>query len=590
MPAVIVDQLNVRYPGRKVSALDAVSVAVEAGQIVSVAGRTGAGKSTLCLAVAGLLPRVVRASVSGRVLVGDVDVTRSTQSGTAGRAGIVFSSPGLQLSSSKPNVREELAFGLENLAVPRDDMDERIDRVMGRLGIDHLADRDPLTLSGGEQQRVAIASIVVMGTDVLVLDEPAAQLDPLGTDEIAGLLRELANDGRAVLVAEHSAEILAVSDRCIVLESGRVVSTGLPGAALADSVVAAGTGPPTLVVLAMAGGVPPAEAFNEEAVARALAGAGSRAAYREAATSTRVERATGSGAAFVRDVTPATLEIRGLVHRYPGGVEALRGVDLTVQPGSTVAIVGQNGSGKTTLVKHLNGLLRPDAGHVALDGQDISARLVSDLAGQIGFVFQNPDDQLFNSRVDREVGFGPRNLGLEPSRIVRLVENALGLTGLEGERATNPYDLDISVRKLVALAGVLAMEPSVLVLDEPTMSQDRAGTRRVGSIVDAWAGAGRTVIAITHDMEFAARHFARIVVMREGVIVLDEPPSQAFAAQNAALLETTGLKPPPAARVASHMGLGGAPADADALLEMLAARYQHTLVRSEGYSDEANTS
>jgi energy-coupling factor transport system ATP-binding protein len=263
------------------------------------------------------------------------------------------------------------------------------------------------------------------------------------------------------------------------------------------------------------------------------------------------------------------VEVRNLVHRYPGGVEAVRGVDLTLAPGETVAIVGQNGSGKTTLVKHLNGLLRPDQGTVFIDGRDIARRLVSDLAAQVGFVFQNPDDQLFNSRVDREVGFGPRNLRLDASQVERLVESALAITGLDGDRATNPYDLDVSIRKLVALAGVLAMEPPVLVLDEPTMGQDAPGKRRIASIIDAWAASDRTVVCVTHDMEFAARHFKRIVVMRRGEIVLDASPAVAFAPQNAALLESTGLRPPPAARIATRLGLKAAPADVASLLAML---------------------
>ena len=241
---------------------------------------------------------------------------------------------------------------------------------------------------------------------------------------------------------------------------------------------------------------------------------------------------------------PVSLEVRDLVHRYPGGVEALRGVSLSIAPSESVAIVGQNGSGKTTLVKHFNGLLRPASGTVLIGGSDIADASVSDLAHRIGFVFQNPDDQLFNSRVDKEVGFGPRNLRLDAKQVDQLVVAALMMTGLAELRSTNPYDLDVSVRKLVALAGVVAMEPPVLVLDEPTMGQDGPGTARIGAIVDAWSAAGRTVVAITHDMRFAAKHFGRIVVMRQGQIIVDAPPSETFAAHNLQLLESTGLRAP----------------------------------------------
>ena len=225
-----------------------------------------------------------------------------------------------------------------------------------------------------------------------------------------------------------------------------------------------------------------------------------------------------------RDRPPVRISVEGLVHRYPGGVEAVRGVSLAIEPGEAVAVLGQNGSGKTTLVKHLDGLLRPDAGRVLLDGAPTDDRSVAELARTVGFVFQNPDDQLFERSVEREVAFGPRNLGVAPGDIAALVTRSLAAVGLASERTTNPYDLDLSRRKLVALAGILAMDPAVLVLDEPTTGQDADGVERIGAIIEAFRGAGRSVVAVTHDMEFAARHFTRIVVMRAGEVVADGAP------------------------------------------------------------------
>jgi energy-coupling factor transport system ATP-binding protein len=551
-----VHELSVRYVGRRDKALDGVSLAVGEGQIFGVAGQTGAGKSTLALAAAGFIPRVVRAKVEGSVRVGETEATTAGLADLAGHVGIVFSAPALQLSSSKPTVREELAFGLENLAIPRADMDARIDAVLDRLGIGGLADREPLALSGGEQQRVAIASVLVMGTRLIVLDEPAAQLDPGGTRSLAELLRELAADGRAVFVAEHSAEILAVARECVVLEAGQVAARGAPATALGGQ-----PNPPTIIRLAQAAGLPADLAFDEQAVADALR----RGPLEDVPAAPRLSLE----APDLTGPTPAAIEIHGLVYRYPGGVEAVRGVDLKIEPGESVAIVGQNGSGKTTLVKHFNGLLRADEGSVSVGGQPLGRRRVSDLAGQVGFVFQNPDDQLFQGRVDREVAFGPRNLGRSAADIERAVEAALGLVGLIDERAVNPYDLGLSLRKLVALASVLAMAPGVLVLDEPTTGQDGPGVKRIGAIVDAWSATGRSVVAITHDMEFAARHFRRVVVMRDGHIVLDGAAASVFAPANVELLASTGLRPPPAARIAALMGLHAVPADPDALIHFL---------------------
>jgi len=570
-----IESASVRYPGRREPALIDCSAVVGHGEVVGVAGPTNAGKSTLPLLAAGFIPRVVRAKVGGAVLVDGTSVVGTRASAVAGRVGIVFATPANQLSASKLTVREELAFGLENLGLPRAEMDPRIDQLLARLRIEHLADREPFSLSGGEQQRVAIASIVAMGTGVLVLDEPTAQLDPAGTREIAVLLGELARSGTAILCAEHDPIVLGGTVRCLLLDGGRLVIEDLPGAALGSAVLAArGLATPTLVRLAEAAGLPPALVFDEAAITVALRrGRATAANAATGATPTSPSPpGTGLTAAEWRpaaDRPGPAVSIEGLVHRYPNGIEAVRGVDLSIRAGESVAIIGQNGSGKTTLIKHFNGLLRPTGGRVLLDGVDIAARPVNQLAATVGFVFQNPDDQLFERSVERELAFGPRNLRLGQAVATRNINAALAATGLTADRATNPYDLNVSARKLVALGGVLAMDPSLLVLDEPTAGQDDRGIARIGAILAALAGAGRTIVAITHDMEFAARTFGRIIVMRGGRVIADGPPQQIFAASGADLLASAGLEPPPAARIGARLGMDPVPLDADELLSRL---------------------
>jgi energy-coupling factor transport system ATP-binding protein len=244
-------------------------------------------------------------------------------------------------------------------------------------------------------------------------------------------------------------------------------------------------------------------------------------------------------------------------------------VDLAIAPGEAVAIVGQNGSGKTTLAKHLVRILAPRAGTVRIAGRDLAGRTIADVARTVGFVFQDPDRQLFSRSVEREAAFGPRNLGLRDADVERLVAQALTAVGLSDRAAENPYDLGLSDRKLVALASILAMDPAILVLDEPTTGQDAPGITRVGALVDAVTAAGRTVVAITHDMEFAARHFPRIVVMRGGQIVADGTPAAVLAATNGPLLASTGLEPPPLAELARRLGVGGVPPSPEALLAAL---------------------
>jgi energy-coupling factor transporter ATP-binding protein EcfA2 len=578
-----IDDLAIRYFGRTTDALHGVSVALDDGAFVSIAGRNGAGKSTLALAAAGFIPRVVRAQATGRIEIdGEVALDRAAAAEGAAsqaslpvparhgyRAGIVFPNPGNQLSGTKATVREELAFGLENLGIERGQMDARIDRVLTDLGIEHLADRPPYAVSGGEQQRIAIASIVAMQLPLLVLDEPTAQLDPLATASVADLLRQIASDGTAVLAAEHAPAVLSRSDRTLLLRSGEVVAFEPPGRALHPDVIRrAGLEPPTIVTLAAAAGLGPADAFDEVQIAAALRAR--RSSPSDGPTPAFAPDPASSPAwVRVRDQPPAGVAVRGLAYRYPTGVEALRGIDLDIAPGETVAVIGQNGSGKTTLVKHFNGLLRPSAGSVEVAGRDLADVPVHRTAATVGFVFQNPDDQLFSRTVERELHFGPRNLGLEPAQASSLVQAALEAVDLAGERGTNPYDLNVSERKLVALASVLAMDPAVLVLDEPTTGQDGPGVARVGQIVDGFHAAGGTVVAITHDMEFAARHFTRVIVMRQGEVIADGPPSSVLSHESAGLLGTTGLTPPPAARIAGLLGLSGFPAGAAELLELL---------------------
>jgi energy-coupling factor transport system ATP-binding protein len=265
----------------------------------------------------------------------------------------------------------------------------------------------------------------------------------------------------------------------------------------------------------------------------------------------------------------AIVRVEGLVHVYAGETRALDGVDLVIRSGERVGIVGQNGSGKSTLVRHFNGLLRPTEGRVLVDGEDAAGRRVADLAATVGLAFQDPDRQIFAGKVRSEVAFGPRNLGRRGAELDRAIDAALSATGLDTDGGTNPYDLGYSRRKLLALASILAMGTPVVVLDEPTTGQDARGVERILHIVEDLAATGRTVIAISHDMRFVAEAFERVVVMRDGRIVLDGPPAEVFAEASWPVLASTFLEPPLAARVGARLGLGSTPTDA-ALVAALA--------------------
>jgi energy-coupling factor transport system ATP-binding protein len=266
-------------------------------------------------------------------------------------------------------------------------------------------------------------------------------------------------------------------------------------------------------------------------------------------------------------MTDLTLE--RVTYRYPkGGALALDGIDLHIAAGELVALIGQNGSGKTTLVRHFDGLLRPTSGRILHDGSDVAERSVAQLARSVGLAFQDPDRQIFAGSVRREVEFGPRNLGLSGGALRGAVDEALAEVGLDEEAGTNPYDLGASRRKLLALASVQAMGTPVLVLDEPTTGQDMRGVAIVKRVIEGAHAAGRTVIAISHDMGFVAETFDRVVVLRAGKVILDGTPESAFGEASWDALRSTYLEPPLPAIVGSRLGLGATPTDA-ALLAAL---------------------
>jgi len=251
------------------------------------------------------------------------------------------------------------------------------------------------------------------------------------------------------------------------------------------------------------------------------------------------------------------VRVADLTYTYPFGVQALKGVTLHIASGESVAIVGQNGAGKTTLVKHFNALLRPGSGSVWVGDWDTRQHTTARLARRVGYVFQNPDDQLFQSKVLAEVTFGPRNLGFETERVEALADMALNMVGLDHAAGQHPYDLSPGERKRVALAAVLAMDTPVIVLDEPTTGQDFIGVQRVGEIVEHLKAEGRTVLTITHDIDFCAEHFQRVIVMADGAILLDGESRQVLAQEE--ILAKTYVEPPQLVRLAKQLGMAGVP-------------------------------
>jgi len=268
------------------------------------------------------------------------------------------------------------------------------------------------------------------------------------------------------------------------------------------------------------------------------------------------------------------IQVENLRHEYPGPVVALDGVSAAFDSGEMVAIVGENGAGKTTLVKHLNGLLKPTAGSVTVGETNTADTTVASLARHVGYVFQNPDDQLFSRTVHQEVSVGPHNFGFPEADVQRLVVEALEATGLEDVADDNPYDLPPTRRKLVAIASVLSMDTPTLVIDEPTVGQDGAGMTRLGKILRHLSEAGKSVIAITHDVDFAAETFDRMIVMSQGSILGDGPTSRMV--DDFDLLRQAAVEPPQLTLLAHELDLTGAVYDQHTFLQRLSAAHDRT--------------
>lgn len=542
MSLIEVKDLKYRYPGTTELALDGVSFTVEKGEFIGIAGENGAGKSSLSQALLGLIPQFYKGAYGGSVTVCGMDARSTPVSELCRHVGLVFQNPFNQLSGAKDTVYDEVGYGLQNLGFPPEEIRTRVESVLRCFGIWEYRDRNPFDLSGGQLQRVAICSVLAMNPDVLILDEPTSQLDPEGSEEVFHTVDELTKMGITIIMIEQKIEKLAgYCDRVLLMHQGHVVDYDTPRKIFSrEDLYDLGVNPPAYTRFARAnalafedGTLPVTHAETLELVK--VSGADRATLIASLRGMTAGVQVEGAGAA-------ATFQVQDLRFSYVKGREVLHGLNLALDHRPT-AIIGQNGAGKTTLVRVLKGLLKPDSGEIRYQGENLETKTVAELASRVGYVFQNPDDQIFKYKVLEEVMFGPLNIGMSQQEAEASAHEALSMVGLDEKADENPYDLELSDRKMVAIASVLAMNTDVIILDEPTIAQSWNGREKIREIIQTQAAQGKLVIAILHDMDFVANSFARVIAMAHGEILADGTPAEVF--RNHPVLEKAALAAPP---------------------------------------------
>jgi len=546
---VVLEGVSFTYHDGERPALNRISFAVAAGEMVGVMGASGAGKSTLAKCLNRIVPEFEGGAFTGVVRIGGRSLDGARVCEVASRVGMVFQDFEAQLFST--NVAHEVAFAMEQVGMERAEMARRIRPALEAVGLADFEHRDPTSLSGGEKQRLAIASVLALRPSVIVLDEPTTDLDPEGKADVFALIRSLREQGFSLIVIEHEAEVLRGADRLVLFREGEIIAEGAPHNLMTrlELLEECGVHPPDLNRALAALGIAAHAASVDEAEAlirRALPHLGASSHPFGAPAGTSAQKATTANNA------DPLVEVRALSFNYPDGPAVLDSIDLQITPGEFVAIIGQNGSGKTTLAKHLVGLLRPVAGTVMLDGRDRTAMRPAETAAEVGYVFQNPDHQIFAATVEDEVAFGPRNFDLAPGEVQRRCDEVLHAVGLQDARALDPFLLSKGERQRLAVASVLALRPRLLILDEPTTGLDYREQRRMMALVTQLNRDGIAIVMITHTPWLVAEYARRVVLMRGGRKLFDGGVPEFFARDE--LLASSSFRAPEATELSRRFG------------------------------------
>jgi len=489
---LVVENLTFRYHRRQEPAIQNISFELPRGEVMLIAGSSGCGKTTLMRCINGLIPNTYHGDLSGEISLFGQPLKKMEMVQISQKVGTLLQDPERQILGSY--VLNEVAFGLESLGLPREEITRRSEKALDRLGILAMRDRETFGTSGGEKQKIALAGLLAMEPKILLLDEPLASLDPASAHEALEVFRDLADEGYSVMIVEHRVEdVLAIHPEVVVyMEEGRIVYFGKPQG-LMDVVDYHQVKLPAEVVMKKARKEPLVE-------------------FRPAI--------------FASPKAEPLIQFQDVHFRYRKDMPyVLNGIDFEIQDGDVIAILGHNGSGKTTLVKHALGLLKPTEGKVLLEGKETRSITVAQAAHTVGYVFQSPSQMLFAPTVKDELSFGPRNLGFPELTIQENVDWAVETVHLKEELPTPPLALSFGQQKRISIAAILAMRSKILMMDEPTAGQDYWNYTAFMDAILQMPGFN-SIIFITHDLDLALIYANRILLVFNGKLVGDGPPHE----------------------------------------------------------------
>ncbi len=558
-----------------ITALKGLSLQVDEGTFVAIIGKNGSGKSTLAKTLNGLiLPG------SGKVYVSGLDTSDKEQIWEIReQCGMVFQNPDNQLVAAV--VEDDVAFGPENLGVPSDEIKKRVYAALEQVEMIDFKDKAPHLLSGGQKQRVAIAGVLAMMPKCIVLDEPTAMLDPQGRAEVLKIIKQLNADGITVVLITHFMEEAAQADQIIIMDDGEIKLKGTPEEIFKDwkQIKRYGLDIPHALEYSIAlkeKGLPIEEChIEEDKLIKQLIDIHDEKkmqACKNNNPKTECEAGDVGGCIDRTCDTEGFLSVKNLTHIYSKGMpyetKAIDDVSFDVARGEFIGVIGHTGSGKSTLIQHLNGILKPDEGHIVLNGVELTKQGVclAEVRKNIGLVFQYPEYQLFEETVEKDIAFGPKNLGLSEDEVKERVKWAMETVGLSYERfaQVSPFELSGGQKRRVAIAGVIAMKPEVLVFDEPTAGLDPQAHRDILKMIsDFHKKENATIFLVSHNMKDVAELSDRVLVMDDGRLNMMDTPDNVFAKYRE--LEELGLALPPTRDFLLKLKKSGLPVKGEAM-------------------------